>query len=43
MQEWEKDGDIVMKQWQSVHDSRVRPTHKQNEADGWIDFNARFS
>jgi len=35
--------EIVKKRWSTVWDDRVRPSHKQNQADGWIDLKLPFS
>lgn len=43
MQEWKQEWEVIMKQWQSVHDNKVRPTHLQNESDWRINFDGRFS
>ena len=33
----------VLKLWQTAGDERVRPSHIDNEGDGWIDYNATHS
>lgn len=43
MQEFEKDWDVVVKEWITAEDERVRPEHKKNWDDWFIWFNERFS
>lgn len=33
----------VKKMWSTVHDNRVTPTHTENEGDGWVDLDHKFS
>ena len=42
IQELEKQ-DVYEKYWSTARDDKVRPTHRQNEADGRININQRFS
>jgi len=39
----QEDGYVMEKSWQSSDDDKVRPTHKENEDDGWIPFDDTFS
>lgn len=36
-------GLVMEKAWLSVGDDRVRPSHRKNQAEGWIDLDASFS
>lgn len=36
-------GYVLQKSWTTSHDDKVRPTHVQNERQGWVDFNGKFS
>lgn len=33
----------VQKKWSTVHDGKVTPTHTQNEGDGWVPLDHKFS
>jgi len=36
-------GRQVLKKWQTVNDARVTATHKENQGNGWIDYNQAFT
>ncbi len=43
MQDAQAEGYEVMKKWLTVGDSRVTPSHRQNQGDGWIPLDKTFS
>lgn len=43
MKDLETQGATVLKEWITVWDDKVRETHRQNERDGFIPLNQKFS